>query len=83
MLPLLLAGTLSITSPHACGPAQEMVEVLGKQYGEKFEHNLIVEPKVNLQLFRGNKTWSVIMFTTDGVACIIAVGKHWPNSEDV
>lgn len=83
MLPLLLAGTLSITSPHACGPAKEMVEALDKQYNEQFDQNLVVEPKVTLQLFRGNKTWSVILFTTDGVACMIAVGKNWPNSEDV
>lgn len=83
MIPLLLAGTLSITSPHACGAAKDMVEILGRQYGEKFEYNLVVEPKVSLQLFRGKNTWSVILFTPDGVACMIAVGKHWPQSKDV
>lgn len=81
MLPLILAGTLSITSPHACGPAKDLVEALDKQYGERFEENLIVEPKVALQLFRGKETWSVILFTPDGVACMIAVGKNWPSSQ--
>lgn len=83
MLPLLLAGTLSVTSPHACGPAKGLVEALDKQYGERFEQNLIVEPKAALQFFRGEKTWSVLLFTPDGVACMIAAGKNWPRSQDV
>lgn len=81
MLPLILAAQITITSPHACGQAKEMVEALEKQYDEKFEQNLIVEPKVALEFFRGKETWSVILFTPDGVACMIAVGRNWPKSE--
>jgi len=59
-----------------CGPKQMVAEQLGDRYGEvTFASGVAIDSSVK---FYGNPqtgTWSMVVITPDGLACVIAIGE--------
>jgi len=76
---MLLAAWLAkpASSQTACFPAQDMIAGLMKAYREKSELALLDKDQrwiARIYVNRDSESWSIVVFRTDGLACMIMTG---------
>jgi hypothetical protein len=82
MAGLLFAGTACAQTPPPCGPADQVIGLLGQMFGERpflrgrnaagIETVLLMSP--------ATRTWT-LLFTQDGVACMAMAGTGMVPAE--
>ena len=69
-------------SQALCGPYKKMISKLFSDYRETPIGRGLTSSKNMVEVWTSDKaTWSIIIKTPDGNACLGAVGKHWQDSK--
>ena len=78
-LALCLMATPALADPLACAPRSKLAQKLSEGWGETSQaQGLSNDGKSILEFFgRPNGTWTLVVVTPDGKACIIAAGSVW------
>jgi len=88
----LVAGvtlTATTTAAHAqgtkCLPRAILVEDLKKKYNEQLSGGGLQNPQQLLEVWTSPNSGSFTVFITraDGLACIMATGKHWNSNSEI
>ena len=81
---LLAAAAVFAIEPHAahalsaCGPRKEVVAYLGQAFGEVPLSIALTDFGSLLEvLVSPHGTWTMIVTTPRGQACVMASGQHW------
>lgn len=81
--PISLAGqTQSQYGRSICGPRTTLVRKLIDRFGETRRGAGLVDARRALEIWASDRTgsWTVIMTRSDGIACVVASGKHWHST---
>src|SRR5215211_6366801 len=83
MLPLLAGALLTATAAESaqmvCGERESLVQALANKYQERRDSVGLTSGGNLLELFVSGKngTWTLILSTTDGAACVLTAGEAW------
>lgn len=89
MKKFLLASALALAfiSPafaqtRACAPRDQVVERLADRYGETLQSMGMHANNSLLEVYASESTgtWTILVTSPDGIACLIAAGKMWEGS---
>lgn len=62
----------------ACAERKEIVDKLGQQYSESRQSTAVTSEGSLLEIFVSREgTWSAILSSPNGRACVVAVGEAW------
>ena len=82
--PFLVAAVLTglvapaAADPLVCGEHQTIVGALAQQYKEQRESMGLSSAGHLIEVFvSGGGTWTILLTTKAGLACIVAAGQHW------
>ena len=66
----------------ACGPHVEAVKQLAEKFHESSKSQAITSAGTLLEVFRteDGSTWTIVVTTPQGVACVVAAGKDWSDA---
>ena len=86
----LLLGTAAIPPPAsaqtlrpvACGQRDAITAKLEQRYSEHQKGAGLVSGTRLLEIWHSEKTgtWTILMTRPDGIACVMATGKHWRDT---
>jgi len=77
----LLASGVSAEAA-VCMKHKKLVSFLSDRYSEAPRALGLVEDRGLMEVYVSNKgTWTIVMTTTKGVACILAAGDTWEENE--
>ena len=72
-----LAPTLALAEPP-CGPRETLMRELAKTYGEAPSGRGLTREGALLELFSSDRgTWTMVLSSADGRACVLAAGERW------
>lgn len=67
-----------------CGSHNDVTSLLSKRYKEARRAIGMVSDEGVMEVFvSSDGTWSIILTSTKGMACIIAAGKNWQEMKEV
>lgn len=83
---LLTAAILLTTTQQAnakvCSDRKKLAAYLSKKYNEVPQALGLVSNTGLMEVYVSPKgTWSILMTSTDGIACLIAAGDHWEGAK--
>jgi hypothetical protein len=75
-LSLCLASTAQ--AQRQCGPRDQVVQVLSKQYQEGPRAAGMINRMTMMEVYVSAKgTWTILITDSNGMACILAAGAAW------
>jgi hypothetical protein len=75
---LAAIGASPASAQSACGPREQLVNLLADQYNEDPVGIGLSQPGQVLEVFASsNGSWTMVMTMPDGKACMIAAGDNW------
>jgi hypothetical protein len=83
LAPVLLApvllGPVPVTAQSLCGVREAVVDMLGTRYGETVRSIGLAGRDRIVEVFASEETgsWTILVTTTDGMACLVASGQHF------
>ncbi len=67
----------------ACGTRDTVIEKLGEKYGEVRRGGGLANPPTAIfEIWasdEGNRTWTILKTTPNGLTCVVAVGNGWQD----
>jgi hypothetical protein len=82
---LALAGLLAINLPASaavCMNHKNLVSFLSDRYSEAPRALGLVEDRGLMEVYVSDKgTWTIVMTTAQGIACILAAGDTWEENK--
>lgn len=82
----LMAGLSTLPAQAVCGPRDEILSSLARQYSENPRELGLSDTGsvIELTTTRDGKTWTLLMTKPDGTTCIVAAGEGWqPEPQSV
>lgn len=78
-------ATDAVAQANKCLPRHALVKNLEKKYNEQLTGGGLQNPQQLLEIWASPKSGSFTVFITraDGMACIMATGKHWNSNMDI
>lgn len=73
-------GTVAVAeaAPEVCNKRSEIIDILGKKYGEKRRSFGLQNDRRVLELYASEHgSWTAIRSLPNGLACIVASGEAW------
>jgi hypothetical protein len=78
----LIISTAGQAAAAVCGEREAISERLGQQYHEKSESIGLTSDGNLLEIYRSDQgTWTVLLVTPKGVACVVAAGEAWQQKD--
>lgn len=76
---LILAGPASAVAQMNCGPRGQVVQQLGQSFGEIPAAVALTDygSLIELLLSPRGESWTLIVTTPRGLACVLATGRNW------
>lgn len=74
----VIAFNVSVSAAGFCGPREPVVKALKDKYQEHADSMGIAGETKVIEVFASKAgTWTILVTTSDGIACILAAGKGW------
>lgn len=85
---LLPIGTVLVTATGAsamvCGKHDILIEALDRQYQERQRSLGLTGNGALIEVYASEEgTWTILLTTPDGAACILADGEAWEQTQPV
>lgn len=79
----VLAATPALAEQPPCGEVDHLARLLDENYGETPVSNGLQANGQLLQIFASpdTGTWTAVTTTPQGMACIVATGRYWADSQ--
>jgi hypothetical protein len=83
LLSLLALAAPAAADPEVCGRRGEVVERLTEAYGERRVGYGLQQAEGVVELYASPATgsWTIILSTPQGLACLLATGRDWTGPE--
>jgi len=80
VMAVLSTGPPEAVAQTACGPRKDVITHLGQNFGEVPQAIALTDFGSVLEvLVSPQGTWTMIVTTVRGQACVIATGQHWQS----
>ena len=78
----VIAFSVEQSQSAVCMNHKSLVQFLGDRYAEAPRALGLVEDRGLVEVFvSDNGTWTIVMTTAQGIACILAAGDEWEEME--